>query len=407
MNDRIILSVLLGLTVQVGAAGGAWADGSVLYGPRTYERTSGPPNTFAATFPNCEPAAQYRLVAMNGSADGGNRVASATILLNSAVVIGPRDLNQTVAQVVRSVSVSSTNRLEVRLAGAPAGRLTVSVECIANCLQIAIAAPADGSSLSQDAIVVTGTFRTSSDEAGVNVNGTIAQVGGVPALFAAADVPLQVGANLLRATVTNVCGMTATATAEVDVPALAERVAFVSASPPGGVAPLDVTLRALAAPVKPVAAYVWNFSASTEPEISVNYAAPGLYLPQVTVTDTSGNRFSATAVVNVLDPDRLGRRLVAKWSGMRAALERGEIEAALEFFTFGSRERYRQIFTALAEQLAGIGRDLPDLSSVSFSGFQARYRIERVHLINGQPEAISYWVYFVQDTDGIWRIRQF
>jgi hypothetical protein len=305
------------------------------------------------------------------------------------------------------VSAQSDNRLEIRLAGTPLGQLTLSVECITNCLGVAIATPITGTIINQDAMVVTGTVHTSSGEVGVSVNATPAQVGGAPLQFAAADVPLQLGANLLRATVTNACGMTETATAEISVAQLAERLVAISAAPPGGVAPVAVTLRALAAPPKPIAAYAWNLSSSTEPEIAVNYAAPGLYLPQVTVTDTSGQSYSATAIINVLDPDQLSQRLVAKWSAMREALGRGEIEPALSFFTFGSRERYRQIFTLLVDQLAQIAADLPDLTLVTFSGFQAKYRIERTHLISGQPEAISYWVYFIQDTDGIWRIRQF
>ena len=80
--------------------------------------------------------------------------------------------------------------------------------------RVAVGAPADGSSTTDEVAHVTGT---SSDDSGdavaVSVNGTLATVGAGGAW--SVDVPLALGANTLTATATNRYGATSTAQATV------------------------------------------------------------------------------------------------------------------------------------------------------------------------------------------------
>jgi hypothetical protein len=142
-------------------------------------------------------------------------------------------------------------------------------------------------------------------------------------------------------------------------------------------------------------------------QITVQYHTVGIYYPTVIITDTLGNTYTATTVVNVLSRDELDALLKQKWTGMRDALRQGNIDQAVTYFTFGSQEKYRRIFGALGDQLADEAANLPDIALVTFNGTTGKYRVQRNANINGQIQTVTYWVFFIQDTDGIWRIKQF
>src|SRR4029077_16855578 len=59
----------------------ARAAADTVFGPQTYERSNGAPQTFTATFERCG-TGPCRLIIVNGNADGTDRVSSATIALN-------------------------------------------------------------------------------------------------------------------------------------------------------------------------------------------------------------------------------------------------------------------------------------------------------------------------------------
>src|SRR5712692_9928735 len=98
------------------------------FGPQTYVRTTGEPNQYTSTF--TAPAwivSPYDLHIVNGDANGNHRISSATITLNGVQVAGPSDFNQNVATIDRSVTLQSTNTLQVTLASKPGSYLTINV----------------------------------------------------------------------------------------------------------------------------------------------------------------------------------------------------------------------------------------------------------------------------------------
>lgn len=387
----------------------AWADSPIVFGPKTFQRQTGAPTHYVEQFKSCEANSTHRLVVRNGLPDKSRRLSSAVIRLNGAVVIGPSDLSQVVAKVERPVLLAGDNRLELELAGAPDGLVEVVVECVTNCFGVTIERPANGAFIQAASVLVTGTVQSSSAEVGVAGPHEPGVVDGPPYRFAIAAMPVAPGGNRLRVRATNACGLAAEASVTVQAPDMeeeAEAAMLVLAAPPSGTPPLEVELTAVAL-VTPAAGYHWNVTGATEPDVTVRFEQPGLYFPTVSVTDADGVRHEATAVVQVFDPQRLGPKLLAKWSAMRAALQGGRIDAALEQFTHAARPRYRQIFEALGAKLPETAAAMQEPELMSIAGTTAKYRIQRTVTIDGQTRTLTFWIYFIQDGDGIWRIRQF
>ena len=72
-----------------------------------------------------------QIVVVNGKADGTQRISSALISLNGQQIVGPRDFNQQIGEIVRAVVLADQNQLSTTLRSKPGSFLTVSVECLA------------------------------------------------------------------------------------------------------------------------------------------------------------------------------------------------------------------------------------------------------------------------------------
>src|SRR5437899_3210085 len=136
--------IVLSLFVIVAPAAGV-AGMLPIFGPKQYTRTKGPPDNFTDTFQNCEAAAQYKTVVLNGNPDGTGRVSSASISLNGTQVFGPSDFNQQVARLEKAVGMAHDNQVVVTLESAPGSFLTIDVECTSGCLDVEITSPLSGS----------------------------------------------------------------------------------------------------------------------------------------------------------------------------------------------------------------------------------------------------------------------
>ena len=166
-RSRILFIVILTFFCFLHSVPG-WA-GSFLLSPKTYTWATGQPNSYTEHFFNCESQAKYNLVIQNGNIDGTKRLSNITILLNGMEVIRSHELKPNVVKVEKPVSVRSENTLEVRLANNLFGKLTVSIECIKNCLEISIT-PINGA-ITTNQILVHGEVYTGSSEVGITVNG--------------------------------------------------------------------------------------------------------------------------------------------------------------------------------------------------------------------------------------------
>jgi hypothetical protein len=99
----------------------------LLFGPKTYVRTTSAPDVHRDQFAFASRHREARLTVTNGDEAGRGRVSSARILLNGREVFGPSDFRQQVDALDMFLPLEDQNTLEVELSGKPGGRVTVQV----------------------------------------------------------------------------------------------------------------------------------------------------------------------------------------------------------------------------------------------------------------------------------------
>jgi len=413
---------LSALVLSVSLLGGpAGAQGvtapEVVYRSSALERTAGAPNVYRAVFQTCDPDGRFRLVLDNG-ADGGQRVSSASVSLNGVQVLGQRDFNQQVEQLVRPVGLAASNTLEVRLAGGPGGRVRVTVDGYMSCLRIRITSPAPGSVLREPAAVVEGDVE-SRRPVGVRVRATLTLRGYPVDLYIptavsgrrfAARADLAPGAVRFVAVASDDTGRTAedaiSVTFQPDPPEYT-RAWRPDVSPTVGFAPLAVTFDGRAARGGGVELLDLDADGDGRPDFSLtDFASPphqvtytyqgeGLYVATMSVRDL-GLTLTSRVPINVIPrPD-----LPVIWNGLRAALARADVEGTLGFVAEEARDRYRRVFEDLRADLPARAAALQDATPLRVEPEYATAGTTRVR--NGQVE--GFLIHFVRDADGVWRI---
>ena len=116
-----------------------------IYGPRRFDRQTGPPVNVVETFSiPADGIAPFTILVQNGAADSSGRVSSATIRLNGADIFTPQNFNQTVGSLTKSVTLASTNTLEVKLTSATGSYLTVTFTATRQALPPTLASVTPG-----------------------------------------------------------------------------------------------------------------------------------------------------------------------------------------------------------------------------------------------------------------------
>ena len=132
----------------------------LLFGLERFTRGSGEQNVFRRTFtvpPHV--VGPYTLTIQNGQPDGRGRVAVensaiGTVVLNGVMVAAHGDFSAKIGQIQRTVSLSSTNVLEVTLAGAPGGFITVGITGVINVADLSRARSGHTAALLGDGSVI-------------------------------------------------------------------------------------------------------------------------------------------------------------------------------------------------------------------------------------------------------------
>ena len=389
-----------------------------IWGPVEWVKVSTGEEIFSAHFSNCEPAAQYQLIVINGTGGGANRVIQGTVLLNGTEVISAQDFTAAHSQVSQPVVVQARNDLEVRVEGTIGAQVQAYIACTANCLTVTIDAPLANATINQPTMVVKGMVMSSAlKPAGVVVNQHPAKVTG--SAYAVDRVLVREGTRTLGPTTviveaSNACGQRASSTIQVHTTEVLVNQVQLRASPDRNVAPSQVTLRASSDLEHPVTQIQWDHQGNGTIDVqgpdlleqTVIFTQPGLYLPKVIVTDSVGGTFQATAVVLVEDPLVLEARLNAEWSGMMGALAQGDIEQALSFIVLRKREVMRHDWTVLKEHLD----ELAAIFSVPLhlaDGQGTRVVVKGLTPLTMGSVQFPLEVEFILDTDGQWRVRKF
>jgi alpha-tubulin suppressor-like RCC1 family protein len=175
---------------------------------------------------------------------------------------------------------------------------------------------------------------------------------------------------------------------------------------------LDVALITTISLQNPVKSYAWDFNGSgtialtcySHSNVTASYLQTGLYLTTVTVTDSAGNHYTDTMIVNVVDAQELNSRIIPVWNAMRTALLAGDLLGALNFFTAPSKDKYNQMFVAAGTaNISLIFSNITELRLNTIYGPIAEYWALRQE----SQGTFAYPVTFVQDENGNWKVMGF
>lgn len=271
-------------------------------------------------------------------------------------------------------------------------------------LSVEVTSITPGASVSTDALFVNGTFN-GPDNTGITVNGLVAVVAN--GKFYVNNLPLQPGPNTLTITATAPDGQTVTKT--LTVTSIGSNPFQATVSPASGVAPLDVAFSVSSATPNGVRQITVDVDGNgtvdftttdTTMPIAFTYDTPGVYQAKVTLTDNQGATASQTLAIVVFDAAQMDKLFTRVWGEMNIALAAGNVAAASAYLNASAKLQYQPVFNALLPNMPQIVASYSPLARVSISEDIGEYAINRTY----QGQNHLYLIYFLKDTDGVWRL---
>jgi YVTN family beta-propeller protein len=275
-------------------------------------------------------------------------------------------------------------------------------------LEVKITSPRDGEEINRAKAIVKGTFKSDIRDIGITVNGITTEIRENE--WVANSIPLTVGLNNITATIKDSSGNSADASITVSASSAAQSVTL-SANITSGIAPLTTYFSVSTEIPNPIVHYQIDFegdglidyTGTTLENVGHTYSSEGFFYPTVTITDNQGNSYWDAISIAVLSKTETDAFLKSKWEGMKGALANKDIEKAMSHFLSVSQERYRNIFTSLLSVLPDIAVSMQAIEMISLEGGVAEYRIKRTENVG----EVTYYIYFVLDENGLWKIQQF
>jgi len=135
--------------------------------------------------------------------------------------------------------------------------------------------------------------------------------------------------------------------------------------------------------------------------------APGLYVITVDDYETLDNGtvipHSDTVSVMAEDLTAFDLKLKQKWAGLRSALSGMDVNNASCFFDNSTMRTYAELFIAMPDQMPQMAQDMSDVQLITTKNGQAEYDLRVVR--NGK--VFSYYLQFVKDKSGLWKIKSY
>lgn len=396
---EIILSIFIIVLINTGISF-AQSD-YIIFGPKQYDKPKGSPVTYTDTF-QAYTGINYTLWIQSGQ-DGLNEVKNVSVSINGVEVLDSSDLRGS-NPATKAINLQSNNTVKVVLKGKGGNFITVKIS--GPTVNISITSPSAGEIISKPEIMVKGNIiNFTGNETGVTVNGKVANVYGNQ--FVANNVSLVEGLNTITVTAKDTANNTATSSVTVNAVTTGTYVKL-SSSLDSSIAPLVANFSTSTSSFTP-ASYqmdyegdgVIDYTGATFENITHAYTQEGIFYPKVTVTDNSGNTYSDTIAITVFSKTEMDTLLKGKWEGMKGEMAGGNIEKALKYITAPSQNMYRYNFELMSSLLPTIAQDMGNITLVKIVDNLAEYEMTATQ--DGQT--LSFYVEFVRDTDGIWKIR--
>ncbi len=327
-----------------------------------------------------------------------------------------RDLTLTTSHTILISSLSPGITYHFRVTSTNGNGLSSSsgdltFKTVTPFITLVINFPQDGGVIHGSDTMLKGTItHAAGSETGVIVNGILAATYGDQ--FVMNHVPLVAGLNTITAEATDVSGNTLAVSITVNSVS-SEQYVKLRAVPESGIPPFDTTF-IIESSLDLTNAYIGcsgpetvEFLSSDANGIKARIETDGIYSCTGNVMDKDNNLYQDTIAVTVFSKTEMDTLLRAKWDGMKSSLNNKDIANALDVFLESSREVYQQAFSALLDKLPQIISAMQDIEMIYLKDHVAKYRINRALNIDGTPQTITFYIYFVKDDNGIWRIQQF
>jgi hypothetical protein len=283
-------------------------------------------------------------------------------------------------------------------ASASSAPLEVNVDAFA----VTIGSVLGGTGLYADRALVSGTAQAPAGSA-VTVNGVVAAVAGDGGFHA--EVPLVPGANAIVARVETHAGDTVSATASIAYDGAAPAVR-VAASPLSGLAPLTVAVSVENGQDAPVSVQIDTspvtlLAPGDTARFEASYPVAGTYFLEVRITDSASAVQTRRFAIVARGYAEVDAELRGAYDGLLRALRSGDAATALRFVTEPARAGFQVMLAELGPDLPSITEQLGTLESGPIGDDVAEYTLVRQA---GSVRAL-YFVYFLRDGDGLWRIE--
>lgn len=386
----------------------AYADRLGVFGPCQFDKPKGKPVHYLERIVPSGYPGQYYLQVTNGE-DGDFEAKNVSVLLNGIEMLDSGDLRAS-NPAVALVDLEDAASLEVVLKGQGGNHVTVELFQERDA-QIVIEQPLDGANVTSPILSVSGTVSVFDvSDFGVSVNGAPAVLDGD--VFTADQVLLMPGWNTV--TVESFTAREKIAEAQLQVYyEEGHPFIWVELDEPVYIAPAVVSLKIL----KFEPSVVLSESLSCEGPESVeihlgeqgyegNFELPGVYSCFAQVEDQVGGHLEAELTFRVMALDDLKEVATRRWNSMQDAFSRGDLEGALSNISLRAQDKYRTVFTTLADRMERIAMNMQPIEFYRLYGNLALFKVKKNEVYGGQEYEITHELHFQLDSDGIWRLRQ-
>jgi len=195
-----------------------------------------------------------------------------------------------------------------------------------------------------------------------------------------------------------------------------ENVPALIVLPTTGPAPLEVGITWLSLPVETAVrmeispdgtgAQPWPppWTAEQGGRRKFTYDRPGRYDLTVWLHEPNGRVTPYPTAITVSTPADFDAELVGRWETLKARLAAADLAGALECMHTDARKKYEPTFKALfVDRRTRVDDALTSIRLVEMRGTGAEYEMRRT----GPRGTLSYYVRFLVDVDGVWRIQSF